>query len=186
MCKCSVPFQSCSHIGYVNVNKLMLLPHLLLCTLSKTHAHRHTHTRTCTHTHTDTRTHTRARTHTETHTHTHTQAKAEDGLRVSKFLNDDLAATCAKHPKRFLGIGTVPMQDPKLAAQELRRCMTELNLAGVQIGMIVPAPPLQGLPFLFSRQTLPLSFSPHPLLVLVGLLGWLAVPVATQGRTLVS
>merc|ERR1719281_1124786 len=55
-------------------------------------------------------------------------AKAEDGLRVSKFLNDDLAATCAKHPKRFLGIGTVPMQDPKLAAQELRRCMTELNL----------------------------------------------------------
>lgn len=37
-------------------------------------------------------------------------------------------------PGRFLGLGTVPLQDTLLAIQELRRCVVELDLAGVQIG----------------------------------------------------
>lgn len=32
------------------------------------------------------------------------------------------------------GLGTLPMQAPKLAVQELKRCVEELGLAGVQIG----------------------------------------------------
>mmetsp|Transcript_13907 Transcript_13907/g.15359 ORF Transcript_13907/g.15359 Transcript_13907/m.15359 type:complete len:362 (+) Transcript_13907:1-1086(+) len=56
------------------------------------------------------------------------------GLEVSKFLNDDVAKTCAKHPDRFVGLGTLPMQAPDLAVKELRRCVNELGLAGVQIG----------------------------------------------------
>ncbi len=41
-------------------------------------------------------------------------AKPEDTLDISRFLNDDLAATVAKHPKRFVGLGTLPMQAPEI------------------------------------------------------------------------
>lgn len=33
-----------------------------------------------------------------------------------------------------LGLGTLPMQAPELAIEELRRCVNDLGLAGVQIG----------------------------------------------------
>ena len=49
-------------------------------------------------------------------------------------LNDDLAETVAQNPKRFIGLGTVPMQDPELAIQEMKRCLFQLGLAGIQIG----------------------------------------------------
>jgi aminocarboxymuconate-semialdehyde decarboxylase len=39
-------------------------------------------------------------------------------------LNDDIAQVCRKYPTRFLGLGTLPMQSPELAAQELKRCVT--------------------------------------------------------------
>lgn len=38
------------------------------------------------------------------------QAKPEDTLDLCKLVNDDLAATVAKHPRRFIGLGTLPMQ----------------------------------------------------------------------------
>lgn len=34
----------------------------------------------------------------------------------------------------WTGLGTIPLQSPELAVRELERCMTELNLAGIQIG----------------------------------------------------
>lgn len=60
--------------------------------------------------------------------------KPEDGLDWSRFLNDQLAEVIAPHPKRFVGLGTLPMQHPEYAAQELRRLRNELNMPGVQIG----------------------------------------------------
>ncbi len=44
--------------------------------------------------------------------------------------NDEIAAVCAGTPDRFLGLGAVPLQAPELAADELRRAMTELGLRG--------------------------------------------------------
>ncbi len=64
----------------------------------------------------------------------HYWAKEEHALETSKFLNDDLAKVISEHPKRFLGLCTVPLQNPRLAARELERCMTKLGLSGVQIG----------------------------------------------------
>ncbi|XP_072179511.1 2-amino-3-carboxymuconate-6-semialdehyde decarboxylase-like isoform X1 [Diadema setosum] len=61
-------------------------------------------------------------------------AKPEDTLDLSRILNDDLAETIKKHPKRFVGLGTLPMQAPELAVQELKRCKEELGFPGIQIG----------------------------------------------------
>ncbi len=60
-------------------------------------------------------------------------AKAEDCAKTSKFLNDGIAEIVAKFPRRFIGLGTVPLQDTSLAIQELERCK-KVGLAGVQIG----------------------------------------------------
>lgn len=61
-------------------------------------------------------------------------AKPEHGMDIAKFLNDDVAEVVAKHPNRFVALGTLPLQDPKRAVKELERCVKELNFAGVQIG----------------------------------------------------
>jgi len=60
-------------------------------------------------------------------------AKAEDCAEISKFLNDGIAEIVEKYPKRFAGLGTVPMQNAKLAVKELERCK-RIGLKGVQIG----------------------------------------------------
>ena len=61
-------------------------------------------------------------------------AKPADALDLSKLLNDHIAGVVAEHPQRFVGLGTVPMQDPDLAVGELRRCVEDLHLAGIEIG----------------------------------------------------
>jgi aminocarboxymuconate-semialdehyde decarboxylase len=61
-------------------------------------------------------------------------AKPADANDLSRMLNDDIAAKVSKHPKRFVGLGTIPMQDADLAISELERCVKELGLAGVEIG----------------------------------------------------
>jgi len=61
-------------------------------------------------------------------------AKPQDTLDLSQYLNDHLAQVVSENPKRFVGLGTLPMQAPELAVQELRRCIQDLGLAGVQIG----------------------------------------------------
>ena len=61
-------------------------------------------------------------------------AKPKDALDVSRFLNDHIADIVRRYPKKFIGLGTLPMQDPNLAVKELERCVNELGLAGVEIG----------------------------------------------------
>ena len=61
-------------------------------------------------------------------------AKPEHGLDLSKLLNDHIASIVADQPRRFIGLGTLPMQEPSLAVSELERCVKELGLVGVQIG----------------------------------------------------
>ena len=61
-------------------------------------------------------------------------AKPGDGWDLARLLNDHLAGIVRDHPTRFAGLGTVPLQDPELAARELERCVGELGLHGVQIG----------------------------------------------------
>lgn len=60
-------------------------------------------------------------------------AKAQDTLDLSMFLNDHIAGIVQRWPERFVGLGTIPMQEPELAVQELERCRA-IGLSGVQIG----------------------------------------------------
>jgi len=55
-------------------------------------------------------------------------------LAVSQIQNEQIAARVRAMPDRFLGLATVPMQAPALAAEELRRAMTKLGLRGMEIG----------------------------------------------------
>jgi len=60
-------------------------------------------------------------------------AKPEDCLNLSMFLNDHIAEIVQRYPKRFVGLGTIPMQAPQLAIKELERC-EKIGLKGIQIG----------------------------------------------------
>lgn len=61
-------------------------------------------------------------------------AQPRDTLDLARLLNDHIAEVVRTHPKRFVGLGTVPMQDAELAIGELERCVRDLGLAGIQIG----------------------------------------------------
>lgn len=60
-------------------------------------------------------------------------AKATHTLEVAQFLNNHIAEIVRKYPQRFIGLGTLPMQDPDLAIKELQRCK-DIGLVGIQIG----------------------------------------------------
>jgi aminocarboxymuconate-semialdehyde decarboxylase len=61
-------------------------------------------------------------------------AKASQAQELHRHLNDHTAEICRSHPRHYAGIGTVPLQSPTLAIQELQRCVEQLGLSGVQIG----------------------------------------------------
>lgn len=61
-------------------------------------------------------------------------AQSPHGHDVARFLNDHIAGVVQANPDRFLGLGTLPMQDMDLAIQEARRCMQDLGMKGFQIG----------------------------------------------------
>lgn len=75
-------------------------------------------------------------------------AKPQDTLDLSMFLNDHIAGIVEKWPTRFVGLGTLPMQEPELAIQELERCK-RIGLSGIQIGTHINGTNL-GEPRLFS------------------------------------
>ena len=60
-------------------------------------------------------------------------AKPADGLETSRFFNDHIAETVAKNSNRFIGIGTVPLQDVNLAITEMERCVKDLKMPGLEI-----------------------------------------------------
>ncbi|GBG27542.1 2-amino-3-carboxymuconate-6-semialdehyde decarboxylase [Hondaea fermentalgiana] len=64
-------------------------------------------------------------------------AKPEDTADLARILNNDMAEQIGKHPNRFVGLCTVPLQAPDLAITELTRCVKELGFAGAIVGTYV-------------------------------------------------
>jgi aminocarboxymuconate-semialdehyde decarboxylase len=60
-------------------------------------------------------------------------AKPKDAHRVSVFLNNHISDIVKRFPKKFVGLGNLPMQDVELAKNELKR-IKEIGLKGIQIG----------------------------------------------------
>ena len=58
---------------------------------------------------------------------------AEQSIPLTQRINTDIAATVKRHPDRYLGLATLPISDPKDAAKELKRAVTELDLKGALI-----------------------------------------------------
>jgi aminocarboxymuconate-semialdehyde decarboxylase len=61
------------------------------------------------------------------------RAKPEDTLDLCRILNDHIHQLVLKHPRRFIGLATIPMQHSEFAVEELRRVMALGTFAGVQI-----------------------------------------------------
>ena len=60
-------------------------------------------------------------------------AKTPDALELSRFLNDHIADLVARYPQNYIGLATIPMQDPDAAILELERAKA-IGLVGIQIG----------------------------------------------------
>jgi aminocarboxymuconate-semialdehyde decarboxylase len=59
---------------------------------------------------------------------------AEIVATTSRIQNDQIAKLVDERPDRFMGLATLPMQAPELAAKELTRAARDLGLKGCQIG----------------------------------------------------
>ncbi|MBN8674654.1 MAG: amidohydrolase [Chitinophagales bacterium] len=92
-------------------------------------------------------------------------AKPADGLETSRFLNDHIAETVSKKPERFIGLGTVPLQDIDLAIKEMERCVKELQLPGLEIGSNINGKNLSSkdfFPFYEAAEQLGCAIFVHP------------------------
>jgi aminocarboxymuconate-semialdehyde decarboxylase len=57
----------------------------------------------------------------------------ELGASLARDVNHGIANVVASHPERFVGLGSVPLQNPKMAVKELEYCVKKLGLKGVEI-----------------------------------------------------
>ena len=93
-------------------------------------------------------------------------APPELGRDAARAVNDGIADAVARHPDRLVGMGTVPLQNTEMAVAELRRCVNELGLRGVEIGTYVDGEELAAdrlRPFFAAAEELGVLVFMHPL-----------------------
>jgi aminocarboxymuconate-semialdehyde decarboxylase len=59
------------------------------------------------------------------------------GRALAREVNDEIAAMTRQWPERFAGLATLPVQDVKLAIDELERAVTVLGLKGAELDTVV-------------------------------------------------
>ncbi len=92
-------------------------------------------------------------------------ADSETGVTLSKLQNERISEICRQYPSRFIGIGTVPLQDVEKAIKELERLSKELDLKGVIISSNVNGTDLDDhvfFPFFERAESLNLLIFVHP------------------------
>lgn len=60
-------------------------------------------------------------------------APPELGREAARCTNDEIAKAVSAHPDRLVGLGTVPLQNVDMAIAEMRRCVKDLDLRGIEI-----------------------------------------------------
>jgi aminocarboxymuconate-semialdehyde decarboxylase len=58
-------------------------------------------------------------------------AEGKAQAEVARMVNDAYAELAARHPGRFLGFASIPMDDPDAALRELERALDEMRMQGV-------------------------------------------------------
>jgi aminocarboxymuconate-semialdehyde decarboxylase len=61
-------------------------------------------------------------------------ADKDFAARIARLVNRSISEQVKAYPHKFMGMGSVPMQDPALAVDELHYCVEELGFKAVQIG----------------------------------------------------
>jgi aminocarboxymuconate-semialdehyde decarboxylase len=59
------------------------------------------------------------------------------GLALAREVNDEIAGMARQWPARFAGLATLPVQDVKVAIEELERAVTVLGLKGAELDTVV-------------------------------------------------
>lgn len=92
-------------------------------------------------------------------------AKPEHGLETSRFFNDHIAQCVDLYPEKFIGLGTVPLQDVDLSIKEMDRIVNTLKMPGIEIGSNINQKNLSDpsfFPFWEAAQELGCSIFIHP------------------------
>jgi aminocarboxymuconate-semialdehyde decarboxylase len=90
---------------------------------------------------------------------------AADGMSLARHVNEFTATSCAADPRRLIGFGMVPMQDPDAATAELK-AIQDQGLHGVEIASHVLGASIgdpRFLPFFAEAQRLDLPVFVHAL-----------------------
>jgi aminocarboxymuconate-semialdehyde decarboxylase len=90
---------------------------------------------------------------------------AELGRQTARLINENIASIVAQHPDRFVGMGTVPLQDPAMAVAELDHMVGTLGLRGVEISSNVDGAELSEArfrPFFAKAEELGILVFMHP------------------------
>ncbi|MFD1737424.1 amidohydrolase family protein [Bacillus salitolerans] len=61
-------------------------------------------------------------------------APVAEAEQLARIQNDFIADIVSQYSSKFIGLGTVPMQDVTVAIREMDRCINELGLKGIEIG----------------------------------------------------
>lgn len=57
----------------------------------------------------------------------------EESYRLCRVINDSLAEIVSSHPSSFMGLASIPFNDPELAVDEIKRSIKDLGLRGLVI-----------------------------------------------------
>lgn len=96
-------------------------------------------------------------------------ADPQTGLAYAQKLNNAIAKVVESHEDRFIGLATVPLQDPPQAVRELERAVHSLGMKGVEIGSNVNGKNLdepEFRPFFAKAEELDIPIFIHPHYVL--------------------
>ena len=90
----------------------------------------------------------------------------QEGAAIAREINDHLAAAITRHPDRFAGFATLPMQDPDAAAAELGRAVKDLGFVGALVngtteGRFLDHPSYDGLLAAAVELDVPIYIHPH-------------------------
>ncbi len=92
-------------------------------------------------------------------------AERDVAQQLVRLQNEHIAELCGQHPERFVGLGTLALQHPQLAAEQLEYAMRQLGLKGMEISTSINGEELDAgllLPFWKKAEELGAVIFIHP------------------------